>query len=145
MSTSKQQFSSTGRHRPLSDEEVEMEVERRVGEQHEQQRRDNWHLDKTLNVSHILATLTIASGIFLWAGKTDTRISLVEASLMNNKSGYEKSDEQIRSDAMRQDVLLRNELVEIKTALGRIEINLNSKADKDLVQALVNQLKRVER
>lgn len=122
-----------------------MEVERRVGEQHEQQRRDNWHLDKTLNVSHILATLTIASGIFLWAGKTDTRISLVEASLMNNKSGYEKSDEHIRSDAMRQDVLLRNELVEIKTALGRIEINLNSKADKDLVQALVNQLKRVER
>lgn len=46
----------------------------------ENDRRDQrrWHLDKRLNVGHLLTTLSIATAVFVWAGKIDTRVSLVE-------------------------------------------------------------------
>ena len=51
--------------------------------QSEQESRSNdsaWHLDKKVNLSHIVATLTLAAAIFTWGSKIEQRIALVEAS-----------------------------------------------------------------
>ena len=46
----------------------------------EERRRDyeNWHLDKRVNVGHLLTTLVIAGGLFIWAMNTDSRITRLE-------------------------------------------------------------------
>ena len=38
------------------------------------QDRRSWHLDKTLNISHILTTLVIAGSLFAYAGGMDKRV-----------------------------------------------------------------------
>jgi len=40
--------------------------------------QDYWHLDKRLNVGHILTTLTIVFAFFVWANKIDARITTLE-------------------------------------------------------------------
>lgn len=46
-----------------------------------ERRRDyeNWHLDKRINVGHLLTTVAIATAVFIWAMKTDGRITRLEA------------------------------------------------------------------
>lgn len=68
----------------------------------EDERRDQrrWHLDKRLNVGHLLTTLTIAAAVFIWASKVDTRISLLEQTvstwvlMQDKRDGMQ--DEQLR-------------------------------------------------
>ena len=38
-----------------------------------------WHLDKKVNLSHIVVTLTLAAAIFTWGSKLEQRVALVEA------------------------------------------------------------------
>lgn len=38
-----------------------------------------WHLDKTLNISHLITTLTIAGSLFMWGAKMDTRVAVLES------------------------------------------------------------------
>jgi len=44
----------------------------------------HWHLDKRLNVGHILTTLTIVIAFFLWANTIDRRITTVEVRQATN-------------------------------------------------------------
>ena len=57
-------------------------------------RRDmrRWHLDKRLNVGHLLTTLTIAGALFFWASKVDTRIALLEQTIGAWQSAQDKRD-----------------------------------------------------
>lgn len=49
----------------------------------ELEERRTWHLDKRLNVGHILTTITIAVGVFVWASKMDSRITVLEVQQQN--------------------------------------------------------------
>ena len=40
--------------------------------------RRHWHLDKTLNVSHLLTTLVIAGSLFAYANNMDRRVAILE-------------------------------------------------------------------
>ena len=95
-----------------------LENDRRTpNNQHE--RTGNWHLDKTLSLSHILTTLLMAGSIFYWANAMDKRVTVIET----NSSHYDK-------DATAQAAAVRDNISEIKNALVRIEVKLDSKADK---------------
>lgn len=65
-----------------------------------------WHLDKKVNVSHILATLTLASAIFMWGSKIEQRIALVEASAVRQQAIDQAQDQEFRRYVveMREDV-----------------------------------------
>jgi hypothetical protein len=40
--------------------------------------KETWHLRKELNIGHIIATLTLASGIITWGFSIDNRITKAE-------------------------------------------------------------------
>lgn len=71
-----------------------------------------WHLDKRLNVGHILTTLSIVLGAFVWGSTMEKRIALLE------QAGELKA-EQYKAD-----------MSMIRESLVRIEAKLDSKADK---------------
>jgi hypothetical protein len=94
------------------------ENDRRVSNnQHE--RLSNWHLDKTLSLSHILTTILMAGSIFYWANAMDKRVTVIET----NSTHYDK-------DINAQAVAVRESISEIKSSLIRIEIKLDNKVDK---------------
>ena len=77
--------------------------------QSEQESRSNdsaWHLDKKVNLSHIVATLTLAAAIFMWGSKTEQRIALVEASSTRQAQVDQAQDQEFRRSVveMREDI-----------------------------------------
>ena len=40
--------------------------------------RRHWHLDKTLNVSHLLTTVVIAGSLFAYANNMERRVAILE-------------------------------------------------------------------
>lgn len=46
--------------------------------------RRGWHLDKTVSISHLMTTLTIAGSVFIWASKMEQRIVVLETRMENS-------------------------------------------------------------
>lgn len=44
-----------------------------------------WHLDKRLNVGHLLMTLSIAVGAFMWASSVDVRVQSNTDAIIHHK------------------------------------------------------------
>ena len=65
-----------------------------------------WHLDKKVNLSHIVATLTLAAAIFTWGSKIEQRIALVEASSTRQAQVDQAQDQEFRRSVveMREDI-----------------------------------------
>ena len=66
----------------------------------------SWHLDKKVNISHILATLTLAAAIFTWGSKIEQRVALVESSTARQAQVDQAQDQEFRRYVveMREDV-----------------------------------------
>lgn len=66
----------------------------------------SWHLDKKVNISHILATLTLAAAIFTWGSKIEQRVALVESSTARQAQVDQAQDREFRRYVveMREDV-----------------------------------------
>jgi hypothetical protein len=60
-----------------------------------------WHLDKKVNISHIIATLMLAAAIFTWGSKIEQRIALVEASSTRQAQVDQAQDQEFRRYASR--------------------------------------------
>lgn len=78
-----------------------------------------WHLEKSVSIGHIIATVSIAGSVLLWAMKMDSRVSVLE----NEQIHARQTDERIER-AWRDDML------ELKAGILRIEVKLDRKADK---------------
>ncbi len=65
-----------------------------------------WHLDKKVNISHIIATLMLAAAMFTWGGKIEQRIALVEASATRQAQVDQAQDQEFRRYVveMREDI-----------------------------------------
>ena len=83
--------------------------------QHEE--RDlHWHLDKKLNISHLIATAGIMTSLFVWGGKMDTRISLIE----QQQASQQRTDERQDRDTKDGIIALRNDIASIASKLDRV-------------------------
>lgn len=83
-----------------------------------------WHLDKRLNISHLLMTVTIVVGLFAWGSAIDRRVAILEEriAMLNNENA--RRDHETRLEAQR----LREEFSAV-----RVEIRtLNNKFDRFL-------------
>lgn len=83
-----------------------------------------WHLDKRLNISHLLMTITIVVGLFAWGSAIDRRVAILEEriAMLNNENA--RRDEEARLEAQR----LREEFTAV-----RVEIRaLSDKFDRFL-------------
>lgn len=65
-----------------------------------------WHLDKKVNISHIVATLTLAAAAFTWGSKIEQRIALVEAHGTRQAQVDQAQDQEFRRYVveMREDI-----------------------------------------
>ena len=63
-------------------------------------------MDKKVNISHILATLTLAAAIFTWGSKIEQRLALVESSTARQAQVDQAQDQEFRRYVveMREDV-----------------------------------------
>lgn len=65
-----------------------------------------WHLDKKVNLSHIVATLMLAAAIFTWGSKIEQRIALVESAAVRQQAIDQAQDQEFRRYVveMREDI-----------------------------------------
>ncbi len=81
--------------------------------------RRHWHLDKTLNVSHLLTTLVIAGSLFAYANNMDRRVAVLEekmqAQAVQNQQAAADMKE-LTSDVKHELRLLRQELLNMMRA-----------------------------
>jgi len=65
-----------------------------------------WHLDKKVNISHIIATLTLAGAIFAWGSKIEQRVALVESAAVRQQAIDQAQDQEFRRYVveMRDDI-----------------------------------------
>lgn len=76
--------------------------------------RRNWHLDKTLNVSHLLTTLVIAGSLFAYANNMDRRVAILEEKMQVQAAENQRSQTEVKelaSDVKHELRLLRTELL----------------------------------
>ena len=78
--------------------------------------RRHWHLDKTLNISHLLTTLVIAGSLFAYASNMDRRVAILEEkmhvqSVENQRSASEVKD--LAREVKDELRLLRQELLRL--------------------------------
>ena len=78
--------------------------------------RRHWHLDKTLNVSHLLTTVVIAGSLFAYANNMDRRVAILEEKMQvqaqeNMRSGAEVRE--LAADVKHELRLLRTELMRL--------------------------------
>jgi hypothetical protein len=87
----------------------------------EQQDNDpHWHLDKRLNLGHLLTTLALATSIFVWASAIERRVSVHDAEIEILKTANKEAI-----------ALLRDELREVRNELRylRTDLSAMNKAD----------------
>lgn len=76
----------------------------------DEQQKKHFTLDPTVNISHILATLTMAASIFLWGNAMDRRVAVLE----EKAHSQEKRDVQQDSSAASALLLLRADFADLK-------------------------------
>ena len=96
------------------DEERRVPIERRknISDQH-------WHLEKSVSVSHIFSTLSLAGALFFTGTAIFSRVSVLE----------EKTETLARQDA-RIEGELKDSVRRIEESVIRIETSLAEKADR---------------
>ena len=75
-----------------------------------------WHLDKKVNISHIIATLMLAAAIFTWGSKIEQRISLVE-----EKAGRQAQVDQAQDQEFRRSVVeMREDIRDLSRKIDKL-------------------------
>lgn len=90
------------------------------------QRDVRWHLDKRVNVGHMLTTLALAVALFTWASGMERRDAIVEERLQAQRERLEQFDKSRQNEL----TMLRGELEGIRGQLAET----NRKLDR-LVEA----------
>ena len=78
--------------------------------------RRHWHLDKTLNVSHLLTTVVIAGSLFAYANNMDRRVAILEEKMQAQAAENHRSAGEVRelaADVKHELRLLRTELMRL--------------------------------
>lgn len=72
---------------------------------------DGWHLDRRISIGHLVTTATLLVAMVLWAGRMDTRISLLEMSLTRQVTVDRRQDEaaQLLREEIREELRALNE------------------------------------
>jgi Tfp pilus assembly protein PilO len=79
-----------------------------------------WHLDKRVNISHIVATLMLAVSVFAWAGALDRRVAVIEAQVSQTEKDNQRQDQQ-STEALR---LMRDEMRDLRSEIRGLRQDL---------------------
>lgn len=84
--------------------------------QSDEQDEKRWHIDKTVNLAHVLTTMGLIAALFAWGGDVDKRIALLEEQKIVQRALDMQQDEQARAAVS----LLREEIRDIGRKLDRL-------------------------
>lgn len=79
-----------------------------------------WHLDKRVNVSHLLATAGLALSAFAWGSAIERRVAVIETQMMQTKEDNQRQDQQ-STEALR---LMRDEMRELRNEVRALRQDL---------------------
>lgn len=83
----------------------------------------HWHLDKRLNLSHLITTLAMAASIMWWGAALDRRVAVLEEARLSQRQTDERQDADLYRtlNAMKEESrMLRDELRETTRKLDRL-------------------------
>ncbi len=83
--------------------------------------RRHWHLDKTLNITHLLATISIVGSLFMFANSMDRRVAVLEEKMQAQVVAGAQSREEMKdlaADVKHELRLLRTELLRVMSEKG---------------------------
>ena len=78
--------------------------------------KQDWHLEKTVSISHILTTLAALSAVVIMGSKFDTRLSLVEQLVASQHPVDARQD----NEAAASREVVRQQLRDISNKLDRL-------------------------
>lgn len=78
--------------------------------------KQDWHLEKTVSISHIMTTIAALSAVVIMGSKFDTRLSLIEQIV----AGQHAIDSRQDSDATAAREIVRQQLRDISDKLDRL-------------------------
>lgn len=81
-----------------------------------------WHLDKRLNVGHLLMTFSIAAGAFWWAMGVDKRVQSNEDAIIHHKEMVTSKQGDINKSIRRLD----RKIDKMDEKIDRVLINMNN-------------------
>lgn len=84
--------------------------------------RRGWHLDKTVSISHLLTTITIAGSVFIWASKMEQRIVVLETRMESSTRAVSDAQRDVRelAQVVRDEIrMLRIEVRDAVKPVGR--------------------------
>lgn len=84
--------------------------------QSDEQDEKRWHIDKTVNLAHVLTTMGLIAALFVWGGDVDKRIALLEEQKIVQRALDVQQDEQAHAAVS----LLREEIRDIGRKLDRL-------------------------
>lgn len=70
---------------------------------------NHWHLDKRVNVGHLLTTATILGSVMWWGSTVETRLGVLDA---------KQQAAAVRQEQLREDI--KSRLDRIETKLDRV-------------------------
>lgn len=73
---------------------------------------NQWHLDKRLNIGHLITTVGLAAAAFAWAGALDKRVALVEMGVEQQR--LRDADQDRQRDRLSREVVVHLQSVEEK-------------------------------
>ena len=80
------------------------------------QPKEHWHLDKRVNVGHLLTTIIIAGSMFIWASNMESRIATISADVENLKD-----NQAIQTESLRREIsYLRGSVDKLNDKLDRL-------------------------
>lgn len=69
---------------------------------------ENWHLDKRVNVGHILTTIALAGAMFSWAMTMDSRMTRIEVQQQQSQRSDDEIKVELRDINMKMDRLIES-------------------------------------
>lgn len=70
-----------------------------AGQDRRRQSETPWHLEKTLNLGHLLTTASIVAALFVWGAKMDTRLAVLENERLTQaavNAAHDATDRELR-------------------------------------------------
>ncbi len=80
---------------------------------------NHWHLDKRLNVGHLLTTMALAGSLFIWASAMERRVAVLETQVAIAKQQTSDDMHELKLE-MRE---LRNEIKSLRQSLNNAKIS----------------------
>lgn len=90
----------------------------------------SWRVDKTINLSHLLTSITIAGAVFLWLTTLDQRVTVNTQAISNLDQKTAQAVEYLKQEQMDNQRDIQAARGELRDEIRQLSLSVNSKLDR---------------